>query len=116
MNRAIRGSVYCSAAVGTLLALAPSSALAVQASASHRQTLAGVQHGAPPAPVLVIPLAASNCVDFGVFHFCFPGGDPGKGNKGGGTATPELPSAALVTVGLIPPFVLALIRRRRRGR
>ncbi len=41
------------------------------------------------------------------------GQDPGQ--NGGGVATPELPSGALVAIGLVPLLACALLLRRRRG-
>ena len=92
MTRLMKGSTASAAVLGALLALSPSPAIAGHRdspSAPHLTVNAG------PVQQAHVPLAKKP--------------DPG-------TSTIEMPSAALVGIGLIPPLALVAIRRRRRKR
>ena len=102
MRIGVRRGTLCTAALGALAALSPATAVGAETVApspvaGHH---ASTQHHQAPVGTLCIII-------------CLGGGG---GGGGGGTSTPELPSGALVGIGLLPPLVAFGIVRRRRNR
>ena len=93
MNRARRAMSSGVIALGMLAALSPSAVSAVERGpGSATQAQVRHQHSTPPVACIAGILGCN------------------------GTSTPELPSGALVGIGLIPPVVLGLMIGRRRRR
>ena len=101
--RTIVSSTAVAASMGAALLVSTPAVSAAPLVAEHR-VVATVE---PPTAGL-LPIGC------GIPILCTNPPNPGSpGGTSGGTSTPELPSAALVGIGLIPPLLVGAVWRRR---